>query len=174
MKDYLLKGYSLNKRINRIEDSVHSLAKKVDSIDLQINTSLPPKQGIFFEGQIFDAYAFFCDIIKGAKKSIILIDNYVDESVLMLLSKRSTGVVATVYTKPNKRLTLDLKKYNQQYPKISIKNLNKSHDRFIIVDKQTVYHFGASLKDLGKKWFAFSKMEMNAKDIVEKLSDLTT
>ena len=83
-------------------------------------------------------------------------------------------MVATVYTKPNKRLTLDLKKYNQQYPKISIKNLNKSHDRFIIVDKQTVYHFGASLKDLGKKWFAFSKMEMNAKDIVEKLSDLTT
>ncbi len=174
LKDYLLKGYSLNKRINRIEDSVHSLAKKVDSIDLQINTSLPPKQGIFFEGQIFDAYAFVCDIIKGAKKSIILIDNYVDESVLMLLSKRHSGVVATVYTKPNKRLTLDLKKHNQQYPKISIKSLNKSHDRFIIVDNQTVYHFGASLKDLGKKWFAFSKMEMDAKEIVEKLSNLTT
>lgn len=169
LKDFLLKGYSLNNRMNRIEDSVHSLAKKVDSIDLQINTNLPPKQGIFYDGQIFDAYTFVCDIIKEAKHSIILIDNYVDESVLTLLSKRQSDAKASIYTKPSKQLTLDVKKHNQQYPKISINNLSKAHDRFIIIDKKTVYHFGASLKDLGKKWFAFSKMEMDAKEIINKL-----
>ncbi len=169
LKDYLLKGYSLNKRMNRIEESVHSLVKKVDDIDLQINTNLPPKQGIFYDGQIFDAYAFVCDLVKQASQSIILIDNYVDESVLTLLSKRNEKVKASIYTKPSKQLRLDAKKHNGQYPEIQIKQLSKAHDRFLIIDDKIVYHFGASMKDLGKKWFAFSKMEMNATDILIKL-----
>ena len=169
LKDYLLKGYSLNKRMNRIEESVHSLVKKVDDIDLQINTNLPPKQGIFYDGQIFDAYAFVCDLVKQASQSIILIDNYVDESVLTLLSKRNEKVKASIYTKSSKQLRLDAKKHNGQYPEIQIKQLSKAHDRFLIIDDKIVYHFGASLKDLGKKWFAFSKMEMNATDILIKL-----
>jgi len=169
LKDYLLKGYSLNKRMNRIEESVHSLVKKVDDIDLQINTNLPPKQGIFYDGQIFDAYAFVCDLVKQASQSIILIDNYVDESVLTLLSKRNEKVKASIYTKPSKQLRLDAKKHNGQYPEIQIKQLSKAHDRFLIIDDKIVYHFGASLKDLGKKWFAFSKMEMDAQEILLKL-----
>lgn len=141
LKDYLLKGYSLNKRMNRIEENVHSLVKKVDDIDLQINTNLLPKQGIFYDGQIFDAYVFVCDIIKSAKKSIILIDNYIDETVLTLLSKRQSDVKATIYTKTSKQLALDVKKHNQQYPKIIIKNLTKAHDRFIIIDKKNSLSF---------------------------------
>jgi len=171
LKDYLLKGYSVNNRINRIEDKVDALSKKVNEIDFEIHTSLPPKQGIFFDGQVFDAYAFVADILKQAKQSIIVIDNYIDESVLVLLSKRSKIVNATIYTQPNKQLDLDIKKHNQQYDKIKIKPLNKSHDRFIIIDEKEVYHLGASLKDLGKKWFAFSKMEMEAKIILSQLDN---
>ena len=171
LKDYLLKGYSVNNRINRIEDKVDALSKKVNEIDFEIHTSLPPKQGIFFDGQVFDAYAFVADILKQAKQSIILIDNYIDESSLVMLSKRSKNVNATIYTQPNKQLDLDIKKHNQQYDKIEVKLLNKSHDRFIIIDEKEVYHFGASLKDLGKKWFAFSKMEIEAKTILQHLSN---
>jgi len=171
LKDYLLKGYAVNKRIDRIEDNVHALIGRVNEIDLQIKTNLPPKQGIFFDGQVFDAYTFVTDILKQAKQSIILIDNYIDESALVMLSKRSKNVNATIYTQPNKQLDLDIKKHNQQYDKIEVKLLNKSHDRFIIIDEKEVYHFGASLKDLGKKWFAFSKMEMEAKTILQHLSN---
>jgi len=171
LKDHLLKGYSVNNRINRIEEKVDSLSKKINEIDFEIHTSLPPKQGIFFDGQVFDAYVFVVDIIKQAKQSIILIDNYVDETVLTILSKRSKNVSATIYTKPNKQLNLDIKKHNQQYNKIEIKPLRKSHDRFIILDQKVVYHFGASLKDLGKKWFAFSKMEMDAEIILRQLNN---
>ena len=170
LKDYLLKGYSLNQRINHIENTVYSLAEKVDSIDLQINTNLPPNQGIFFNGQIFDAYKLIADIIRTAKRSIVLIDNYVDDSVLMLFTKRKKNINVTIYTKKiSKVLQQDLNKYNAQYPKIKIKKLNTAHDRFLIIDKKSVYHFGASLKDLGKKWFAFSKLNIDAKDIIEKL-----
>ncbi len=169
LKDYLLKGYAVNKRIDRIEDKVDSLADKVNEINLQINTNLPPKQGIFFEGQIFDAYVFVCDIIKEAKQSVILIDNYVDESVLTLLSKRHRDAKASIYTKTSKQLALDVKKHNSQYPKIELKEFTKSHDRFLIIDEATIYHFGASLKDLGKKWFAFSKMDMGAIEIIANL-----
>jgi hypothetical protein len=171
LKDYLLKGYAVNKRIDRIEDNVHELIGRVNEIDLQIKTNLPPKQGIFFDGQVFDAYAFVTDIVKQARQSIILIDNYIDESVLVMLSKRSKNVRATIYTQPNKQLDLDIKKHNEQYDKIEIKPLSKSHDRFIITDEKEVYHFGASLKDLGKKWFAFSKMEMEAKIILQQLDN---
>jgi len=158
LKDYLLKGYSINQRMNRMEDNVHSLIKKVNSIDLQINSQLLPKQGIFFDGQIFDAWPFVADLIKSSHKSIVLIDNYVDESILLLLSKRKQGVKAIIYTQNlTKQLKLDLQKHNEQYEAIDIKTFTKSHDRFLIID-ETVYHIGASLKDLGKKWFAFSKI----------------
>lgn len=172
LKDYLLKGYSLNQRMNRIEDSVHSLANKVSEIDLQINTVLPSKQGIFYDGQVFDAYVFVSDLIKSAKKSILLIDNYVDESVFQLFTKRKKSVTADIYTKKvTKIMKQDLEKHNSQYPTISIKKFSKAHDRFLIIDEVTVYHFGASLKDLGKKWFAFSKMELESVEMIAKLRD---
>ncbi len=171
LKDYLLKGYAINNRMNRIEDSVHSLAKKVNDIDLQINTSLPPKQGIFYDGQIFDAYVFVADLVKTAKKSIVLIDNYIDESVLQLFTKRKEAVKVKIYTqKLTSVLKQDIEKHNAQYPKIEVTKFTKAHDRFLIIDQTTVYHLGASLKDLGKKWFAFSKMEANAMEMITNLS----
>ena len=170
LKDYLLKGYALNNRMNRIEDNVQKLTEKVEGIDLQIRANLPPNQGIFFNGQVFDAYLLIADIIKSAKKSILLIDNYVDETVLAMLDKRKKNVAATIYTKKiTKQLQTDIEKHNAQYPEIKLKKLTTAHDRFLIIDSKTVYHFGASLKDAGKKWFAFSKLDMNAKDIIEKL-----
>jgi len=160
LKDYLLKGYSVNNRMNRIEDNMEVLKNKVNEIDLQINTQFIPTQGIFYDGQIFDAYAFISDLIKSAKKSIILIDNYVDESVLLLLSKRKKDVSAKILTANfSETLKQDLSKYNSQYPLIKIEKFIKSHDRFLIIDDTQTYHIGASLKDLGKKWFGFSKIE---------------
>jgi len=168
LKDYLLKGYILNHRIDKIENK---LLEHDQKFDLLINTHLPPKQGIFFDGQIFDAYLFVSGIIKSATKSIILIDNFIDESVLILLSKRNANVNATIYTSTiPTQLKLDLKKFNTQYPEIEVKTFTKSHDRFLIIDKTIVYHIGASLKDLGKKWFAFSKIELNAFEMIDKLS----
>ena len=148
LKDYMLKGYSLNQRMNRIENTVYSLAEKVDAIDLQIHTNLPPKQGIFYDGQVFDAYVFVAELIKSAKKSILLIDNYIDESVLQLFTKRKKNVSVHIYTKNiTKVLQQDLKKHNAQHPKIKMEKFTKVHDRFLIIDETTVYHFGASLKD---------------------------
>jgi hypothetical protein len=133
-------------------------------------TEKMPKQGIFFDGQVYDAYAFVCDLIRSAKKSLILIDNYIDDSVLTLLSKRKKGVSAIIHTKSiSRQLALDLKKHNQQYPPITIKTFKNAHDRFLIIDKSEVYHFGASLKDLGKRWFAFSCFETGAVDMLKKL-----
>jgi hypothetical protein len=170
LKDYLLKGYSINNRMNRIEDNLHTLHEKVNRIDLQINTALPPVQGIFFNGQIFDAYNFIADIVRSAKKSIDIIDNYVDDSVLVLLEKRNKGVSACIYTKSiSKHLKQDIDKHNTQYPAIAIKLFNDSHDRFIIIDNAEVYHIGASLKDLGKKWFAFTKIQGFTSEIISKL-----
>jgi hypothetical protein len=169
LKDYLLKGYVINQRINKIENKLleHDL-----KFDLLINTHLPPKQGIFFNGQIFDAYKFVSDIIKSAQKSIVLIDNYVDESTLFLLSKRKKGVSATIYSNTiSKQLQHDIKAHSAQYEPIEIKTFTKSHDRFLIIDSETVYHIGASLKDLGKKWFAFSKIELDASEILGKLNE---
>jgi hypothetical protein len=128
------------------------------------------KQGIFFDGQIFDAYQFISDLVRSAKESIVLIDNYIDDSVLTLFNKREPNVNVTIYTKEiSKQLKLDLTKYNSQYPSITIKEFKKSHDRFLIVDNKDVYHFGASLKDLGKKWFAFSKFDKEAFKLLDKL-----
>lgn len=132
--------------------------------------SIKPKQGIFFDGQIFDAYQFVSDLIRTAQKSIVLIDNYIDDTVLVHLAKRRKNVSVIVLTKTiSKHLALDVKKFNEQYENISIKEFNNSHDRFLIVDDNTVYHFGASLKDIGKKWFAFSKMDIGAVEMLENL-----
>jgi hypothetical protein len=170
LKDYLLKGHAINQRFERIEDNVHYLKRKVNEFDFQIKTNLPPNEGIFYEGQIFDAWQFVSDLIKSANKSIVLIDNYVDESVLVLLSKRKPDVTATIYSSNiTKQLKLDLNRCNAQYPEIEIAKFNKSHDRFLIIDSTTVYHIGASLKDLGKKWFAFSKMKLDPTEIIKKL-----
>jgi hypothetical protein len=170
LKDYLLRGYSLNNRMNRIEDDIQALNEKVGRIDLQINTALPPVQGIFFNGQIFDAYTFVADLVRSATKSIDLIDNYIDDSVLVLLQKRNTGVSACIFTQTiGKQLKLDIEKYNAQYPAIEIKHFKDAHDRFLIIDNTEVYHIGASIKDLGKKWFAFTKIEGFSSEIVNKL-----
>jgi len=170
LKDYLLKGYSLNNRMNRIEDNIQALNEKVGRIDLQINTALPPVQGVFFNGQIFDAYTFVSNLIRQATKTIDLVDNYVDDSVLLLLQKRAMGVTVCIFTKNiGKQLKQDIEKHNAQYPPIEIKHFKNAHDRFFIIDNAVVYHIGASIKDLGKKWFAFTKIEGFASEIVNKL-----
>ncbi|MDP3180359.1 MAG: RhuM family protein [Bacteroidota bacterium] len=170
LRDYLLKGYALNQRMDRIENNYESLSKEVKQISLQLKTQELPNQGIFFEGQIFDAYVFVAEIVKKAKTDIILIDNYVDETVLTLLAKRNKRANATIYTKTiSKQLQLDLAKHNSQYQPTEIKTIADSHDRFIIIDQKELYHFGASLKDLGKKWFAFSKMDSLTTDVLAKL-----
>ena len=167
LKEYLLKGYSINQRLSELEKTV---ALHSEKIDFFVRTSLPPVEGIFFDGQIFDAYKFATDLIKTARKSLLLIDNYVDESVLLMLSKRNPGVSATVYTqKITAQLQLDLDKHNDQYPPINIRTYRNSHDRFLIVDDKEVYHIGASLKDLGKKLFAFSRLEIEPALITGKL-----
>jgi len=137
---------------------------------LLIKTSLPPNEGIFFYGQIFDAWKFAADLVKSSHKSIVLIDNYIDESVLHLLSKRNAGVKMIIYTsRISKELQLDIDKFNPQYEPIELKVFTKSHDRFLIIDHETVYHIGASLKDLAKKWFAFSKIELAGNDLISKI-----
>jgi len=168
LKDYLLKGHVINERVERIEKKLIDHDQKFDFL---IKTNLLQTEGIFYDGQIFDAYKFVSDIIKSAKESIILIDNYIDESVLTLLSKRKKEVKATIYTNSiSKQLKLDLIKFNAQYPKIELLLFTKSHDRFLIIDNSTVYHIGASLKDLGKKWFAFSVIKLDAKELIKQLS----
>jgi hypothetical protein len=174
LKDYLLKGYVIHQQFEQIENKLKqhdkTLLEHDQKFDLLIKTNLPPTEGIFYDGQIFDAYQFASDLIKSASKSIVLIDNYVDESVLTLLSKRNGDVTATIYTASvSKQLKLDLKRFNAQYPAIELKTFTKSHDRFLIIDNNTVYHIGASLKDLGKKWFAFSKIELDAMEMIKKL-----
>jgi outer membrane lipoprotein-sorting protein len=171
LKDYLLKGYTINTRINRLKDNFESLKNKVDQIDLQINTQFIPTQGIFFDGQVFDAYELTSRIIRSAKKNIVLIDNYIDESTFTHLSKKQNGVSVIILSKSTtNQLQLDMKKANEQYGGFELKPFNKSHDRFLIIDHNEVYHLGASLKDLGKKWFAFSKLD---KQMVPGILQLT-
>lgn len=171
LKDYLLKGYALNQRMNRIENSVENLTNKVQEIDFIIKSNELPRQGIFFDGQVFDAYTFAAELIKRAKKSLILIDNYVDETVLTLFAKRKKGVHFACYTKKiSNTLQLDIEKHNSQYPPIQVKEWSSSHDRFLVIDEKELYHFGASLKDLGKKWFAFSRMDSFVEEVLKKLN----
>ena len=169
IKDYILRGYAINQRVERLE---HRVTETEHKIDFFVKTALPPREGIFFDGQIFDAYVFAVDLIKSAKKSIILIDNYIDESVLLLLSKRTKDVEATIYTVSiSPQLRLDLQKHNAQYAPISVKTFTRSHDRFLFIDDD-VYHIGTSLKDLGMRWFAFSKMRLDVKEILGKLGTI--
>ena len=176
LKDYLLKGYAINNRMNRIEDNFDTLKNRVDEIDLQINTHLIPTQGVFFDGQVFDAYELASKIIRSAKQSIVLIDNYIDENTLTHLTKKKPGVKVLILSKNiSKQLILDIKKADAQYGKFDVKRFTKSHDRFLIIDGgKEVYHIGASLKDLGKKWFAFSKMKKESVvSIIEAVSGLS-
>ncbi|MBK7986483.1 MAG: virulence RhuM family protein [Ignavibacteria bacterium] len=174
LKEYLLKGYAINNRMNRIEDNVQALTEKVHQIDLQINTQLIPTQGIFFDGQIFDAYELASKIIRSAKKSIVLIDNYIDENTLTHLAKKNKGVkVLLLIRNISRHLTLDVRKANEQYGGFEVKVFTHSHDRFLIIDRNEVYHLGASLKDLGKKWFAFSKLETRSVEgIMNEIKEL--
>lgn len=177
LKDYLLKGYVVNQRLMAMEDrmdrkfqehsdQIHALQNKVDFF---VRTSLPPVEGIFFDGQIFDAYSFINDRIREAKKRIVLIDNYVDDSVLVMLDKRNKGVQAKIYTKTiSHQLSLDFEKHNSQYAPIEVEQFDRAHDRFLCID-DTVYHIGASLKDLGKKWFGFNRMEWTTDELLSKM-----
>lgn len=174
LKDYLLKGYVLNQRMNRIETVVDNLVDKVKEIDLQLKTNMIPTQGVFFEGQVFDAYQLASKIVRSATKSIVLIDNYIDETTLVHLSKKAKDVKVMLLTKnAGKQLVLDVEKANMQYGNFTLKHFTKSHDRFLIVDEVEIYHLGASLKDLGKKWFAFSKLDINSvESILKSVSEL--
>ena len=179
LKDYMLKGYSLNHRFERLEDKIDTRFQRYDSeiqrlsnqVDFFVRHSLPPIEGIFFAGQIFDAYKFVCDLVKSARKSIVLFDNYRDESVLTLFGKRGKSVSVVIYTdKITPQLELDIKRFNSQYSPIKVKLYTKAHDRFLIIDGE-IYHIGASLKDLGKKLFAFSKISAIPPEIIYKQID---
>lgn len=167
LKEYLLKGYSVNDRFERLERRV---AKTEEKIDFFVRTSLPPVEGIFFNGQIFDAYVFVSDLIKSAKERIVLIDNYIDESVLMLMAKRNPGVTAEIYTsRIGSQLQQDITRHNQQYAPVNVSVFNKSHDRFLVIDDK-VFLIGASIKDLGKRWFAFTELNaVTANDLLDRL-----
>jgi hypothetical protein len=159
----------------QIEYKVETDEKFKRVFDAIEEKDIKPRQGIFFDGQIFDAYQFVSDLIRTAGKSITVIDNYIDDGVLTVLSKANKEVQITILTKTiSKQLALDVKKYNEQYPAITIKEFHNSHDRFLIIDGKTVYHFGASLKDLGKKWFAFSKFDKDAFKLLEKLAGVVS
>lgn len=167
LKEYLLKGYSINQRFERLEQRVSRTEEKIDFF---VRTSLPPVEGVFFDGQIYDAYELASRLVKSARKRIILIDNYIDETVLTLLDKRADGVTAEIYTQQtSQQLQLDIQRHDSQYAPIPVHILTRSHDRFLLLDDD-VYHIGASLKDLGKRWFAIMKMqETKAEEIIRHL-----
>ncbi len=167
LKEYIIRGYALNQQVRALEERMENKFTNYDTkiseiqgkIDFFVRSSLPPVEGIFYDGQIFDAYAQIISLIKQAKQSIILIDNYINVDTLTMLSNRSSGVTATIYTRQlNQQQQLDLQRHNQQYPPIDIHTTQRNHDRFLIID-DVVYLFGASLKDAGKKLFAYIKMQ---------------
>lgn len=178
LKEYLLRGYSVNQRLMLMEDRIdrrlsehdHQLSQLTEKVDFFVRSSLQPKEGIFFDGQIFDAYAFVADLIRKAKKRIVVIDSYIDDSVLVQLSKRNSGVTVDIYDgRISDQLRQDVERHNVQYPGVTLHAYNKAHDRFLIIDEE-VYHIGHSLKDLGKKLFAFSKMDvMTGSELLSKL-----
>lgn len=178
LKEYLLRGYSVNQRLMLMEDRIdrrlsehdHQLSQLTEKVDFFVRSSLQPKEGIFFDGQIFDAYAFVADLIRKAEKRIVVIDSYIDDSVLVQLSKRNSGVTVDIYDgRISDQLRQDVERHNAQYPGVTLHAYNKAHDRFLIIDEE-VYHIGHSLKDLGKKLFAFSKMDvMTGSELLSKL-----
>ena len=169
---YSLGGHTeVYQRIANIEHHQIEADKRIDEVFRRLDAHTPASQGIFFEGQIFDAYQFVCGLVRQAKKSIVLIDNYVDETVLTLLDKRESGVTATIYTQHfSQQLQLDIARHNAQYPPIEVKPFNRAHDRFLLIDEE-VYHIGASIKDLGKKWFAFTLMrDITSQELLDKIN----
>ena len=169
----MLRGYAVNQRLLNIENQLASQQKQLDKhqeqIDIFVRTSLPPVEGIFYDGQIFDAYKFVSERIREAKKRIVLIDNYIDETVLAMLDKRGKDVTAKVYTKNiSRQLSLDFEKHNAQYTPIEVEQFDRAHDRFLCID-DTVYLIGASIKDLGKKWFGFVKLEQTTDELLSKM-----
>ena len=166
LKEYLLKGYSVNKRFERLENR---MAEAENKIDFFVRTSLPPVEGIFYDGQMLEPFVFVNNLIRSAKKRIVLIDNYVDETVLLRLAERANGVKAKIYTlQTTPSFNVALAQHNNQYEPIDLSIFTKSHDRFLIIDND-VYHIGASIKDLGKRWFAFCKMQLQADEMINKL-----
>ena len=174
MRRFILANAQIFQRLGTLEVKQLETDKKMERVLNAIECNeIQPKQGIFFDGQIFDAYKFVSDLFRSARDSIIIIDNYIDDSVLTHLIKRKKNVKVLLLTrKISGSLALDVEKFNKQYPEIVIKKFNNSHDRFIIIDNSQVYHFGASLKDLGKKWFAFSKMDIGALELLSKLEEV--
>ena len=191
IKDYLLRGYAINQQLMQMERRMDArldahiqneqehllqiestLSEHQQKIDFFVRTNQPPVEGVFFEGQIFDAYHFVSDLIRKARHSVVLIDNYVDDTVLTMLDKRFDGVAATIYTQHiGQQLQLDIAHHNAQYAAITIEQFGLSHDRFLLIDDE-VYHIGASLKDLGKKWFAFTLMrDLTAQDLIQKINE---
>ena len=174
LKEFLLKGHVMQTKLTAIEQTLKEHRQMLDShekkIDFFVRTSLPPVEGIFFDGQIYDAYSFVAELVRKAARRIVLIDNYIDDTVLTILSKRADGVEAVIYTgKVSKQLQLDIDKHNAQYPPITVRTFSKAHDRFLIID-DTVYLIGASIKDLGKKWFGFTLLEnTDAEDLLGRL-----
>ena len=178
LKEYLLRGYAVNQRLMQLEDRIdrhfseydRHLLQLDEKVNFFVRSSLQPTEGIFFDGQIFDAYAFVADLIRKAKKRLVVIDSYVDDSVLVQLSKRNSGVTVDIYDgKISQQLRQDVARHNAQYPGVTLHAYNKAHDRFLIIDED-VYHIGHSLKDLGKKLFAFSKMEvMTGTELISQL-----
>lgn len=171
MRRFMLTNAQVFQRLDTLEVKQIETDKKIDKVLTAIEMKdITPKQGIFFDGQIFDAYKFVAGLVRKANKSIVLIDNYVDETVLDLFSKKNKNVALTIFTsRITKTLQLDAKKFSDQHPSVEIKKFSKAHDRFLIIDDKDVYHFGASLKDLGKKWFAFSKMDKAALSLMANL-----
>ena len=174
MRHFFIVNAQIFSRIERVEQKQIETDSKLEQIFSAIESKqIKPKQGIFFDGQIFDAYKLLIDIVKNAEKSIFIIDNYIDESILTLLTKRKPKVDVKIFTKNiTKQMKLDIDKYNKQYPKAELTKLNKAHDRFIVIDEKEVYHLGASLKDLGKKWYAFTKMDNDSLALIEQLKKI--
>ncbi|MHB8232428.1 MAG: ORF6N domain-containing protein [bacterium] len=174
MRQFIALNARIFQQLDTLEIKQLETDKKIKQILAAMESkNIHPKQGIFYDGQIFDAYQFFSDIIRTAKKSIILIDNFVDDTVLTFFSKRDPGIKVLIITNAiTKQLELDTKKFNQQYPPLEIKQFDKSHDRFLIIDETSVYHLGASLKDLGRKWFAFSKMDIDAAELLMRVREI--
>jgi len=186
IKQYMLNGLVINQRLMQIQQHLDTRIESQqlqiqhieatvkdhqEKIDFFVRTSLPPQQGLYYDGQVFDAYQFVSDLVRKAMKNIVLIDNFVDDTVLTILDKRNEGVAATIYTQHiSKQLQLDIERHNAQFPAINIIPFNKAHDRFLLIDNE-VYHIGASIKDLGKKWFAFTLMrDLTSSELIEKIN----
>ena len=170
MRKFIHANAELFKRMELVENKQTETDRKFDQVFKALETHKNEHvNGVFFDGQIFDAYVFVSELIRSAKHSILLIDNYIDESILLMLTKRNNGVKATIYTRLQKSVLLDVEKHNKQYEPVEIKELTISHDRFIILDEKELYHIGASLKDLGKKWFAFSRLNAETIKLLDNL-----